>query len=163
MRFRLGSPWTKSPVGLAAAAFLWGCAHGAAVGDARLNPLGEYDVTLSSESLVSEGTMSIEGGPGAYRGLLVAGSMTARIVGVEVDVNQMHVTATVESGRLVLRLAGDESFLAGNWVLGTRRGTVTATRLRSPGNGDQSSPGGSAGPVSTGTSSRPPHSDQDPS
>ena len=116
----------------AAAALLWGCAHGPVVGEARLNPLGEYEVTLSSESLVSEGTMSIEGGPGAYRGSLVAGSMTARIIGVEVGANLMHVTATVESGRLVLRLAGDESFLAGNWVMGTRRGTVVATRLRLP-------------------------------
>ena len=114
----------------AAAAFLWGCAHGPVVGDGMLNPLGEYEVTLSSEILVSEGTMSIRGVPGAYRGTLAAGGMNARIVGVEVDVNQMHVTATVESGSLVLRLAGDESSLAGNWVMGTRRGTVTATRLR---------------------------------
>ena len=113
-----------------AVAFLWGCAHGPAVGGATLDPLGEYEVTLSSESLVSEGTMTIEGEPGAYRGALVAGRMTARIVGVEVGVNLMHVTAAVESGRLVLRLAGDESLLAGNWVMGTRRGTVTATRRR---------------------------------
>lgn len=113
-----------------AVGFLWGCAHGPAVGKARLDPLGEYEVTLSSESLVSEGTMSIEGEPGAYRGTLVAGRMTARITGVEVDANLMHVIAAVESGRLVLRLAGDESFLAGNWVMGTRRGTVTATRRR---------------------------------
>ncbi len=116
--------------GTVAVAFLWGCAHGPAVGEAALDPLGEYEVTLSSESLVSEGTMSIEGEPGAYRGTLVAGRMTARIVGVEAGVNLMHVTAAVESGRLVLRLAGDESFLAGNWVMGTRRGTVTATRVR---------------------------------
>lgn len=109
---------------------LWGCAHAPVVGEATLDPLGEYEVTLSSESLVSEGTMTIEGEPGAYRGALVAGRMTARIVGVEVGVNLVIVTATVESGRLVLRLAGDESFLSGNWVLGTRRGTVTAHRSR---------------------------------
>ena len=125
MRFRLCP---------AAAAFLWGCAHGPVAGEgtleAPLDPLGEYEVTLSSESLVSEGTMTIEGQPGAYRGALVAGRMTARIIGVEVGVNLVHVTATVESGRLVLRLAGDESFLSGNWVMGTRRGTVTASRLR---------------------------------
>lgn len=109
---------------------LWGCAHAPVVGEATLDPLGEYEVTLSSESLVAEGTMTIEGEPGAYRGALVAGRMTARIVGVEVGVNLVIVTATVESGRLVLRLAGDESFLSGNWVLGTRRGTVTANRSR---------------------------------
>lgn len=117
-------------LGMAAVAVLWGCAHGPAGGEASLDPLGEYEVTLSSESLVSEGMMTIQGEPGAYRGTLVAGRMTARIVGVEVDANLMHVTAAVESGRLVLRLAGDGSFLAGNWVLGTRRGTVTATRRR---------------------------------
>lgn len=116
--------------GLAAAAFLWSCAHVPGAGEATLDPLGEYEVTLSSESLVSEGTMTIEGEPGAYRGALVAGRMTARIIGVEVGENLVHVTAAVESGRLVLRLAGDESFLSGNWVMGTRRGTVTASRLR---------------------------------
>lgn len=96
----------------------------------RMDPLGQYEVTLSSESLVSEGTMSIRGEPGAYRGALVAGGMTAVITGVEVDGNLMHVRATVGVGRLTLRLAGDGHFLAGNWVMGTRRGTVTATRLR---------------------------------
>lgn len=117
----------------AAVGFLAGCATppNATVGEAtRLDPLGQYEVTLSSESLVSEGTMSIRGEPGAYRGALVAGDMTAVITGVEVGVDLMHVRATVGVGRLILRLAGDGHFLAGNWVMGTRRGTVTATRLR---------------------------------
>lgn len=95
-----------------------------------MDPLGQYEVTLSSESLVSEGTMSIRGEPGAYRGALVAGGMTAVITGVDVDANQMHVRASVDFSTLVLRLAGDGHFLAGNWVMGTRRGTVTATRIR---------------------------------
>lgn len=117
----------------AAVAFLAACAtapDSATDETTRLEPLGQYEVTLSSESLVSEGTMSIRGGPGTYRGALVAGGMSAVITGVEVGMNQMHVRATVGVGTLILRLSGDGHFLAGNWVMGTRRGTVTATRLR---------------------------------
>ncbi len=118
---------------------------------AALDPVGVYDLTMSSETMVSEGTMEIYGEPGAYLGRVSVGGVNGRIVLVEPGEGHMNVQVEVEGGRLVFRLAGDGAFLSGNWVMGERRGTVVAERHDY------------GGPVSTGRSLRPPHSDQDPS
>lgn len=118
--------------------------------------------------MVAEGVMEIRGAPGAYRGRLEAGGLSADIVAVETGPGHMAVEADTGQGTVVLRLAVDDGFLSGNWVLGLRRGTVTAQRRgRQPaGFGAVAGSGAvaeSGGPVSTGRSSRPPHSDQEPS
>lgn len=97
--------------------------------------------------------MDVRGAPGAYRGRLEAGGLSAEIVAVETGPGHMTVEADTGQGKVVLRLAVNDGFLSGNWVLGLRRGTVTAERRRRQ-------PGV---PVSTGRSSRPPHSDHEPS
>lgn len=92
------------------------------------DPAGGYDVTLASDVMVAEGVMEIRGAPGAYRGRLEAGGLSAEIVAVETGPGQMTVDADTGQGTIVLRLAVDDGFLSGNWVLGPRRGTVTAER-----------------------------------
>ena len=95
---------------------------------AVLDPVGVYDLTMSSETMVSEGTMEIYGEPGEYRGRFSVGVVAAPIVLVEPGEGQLNVQVDVDTGRLTLRLVGDGSFLSGNWVLGQRRGTVVAER-----------------------------------
>ena len=118
------------------------------------DPVGRYELTMSSETMVSEGTMEIRGEPGRYTGMIAVGSVGARIVGVEAAADHMIVRATTSERTLILRLARDEDFFSGNWILGGQRGTIVGRKRP-----DQSS----AGPVSIGRSFRPPHSDQDPS
>lgn len=138
------------------------------------DPAGGYDVTLASEVMVAEGVMEIRGAPGAYRGRLEAGGLSAEIVAVETGPGQMTVDADTGQGMIVLRLAVDDDILSGNWVLGPRRGTVTAERRgRQPAMPGDSTGSGSVaasgfivatgGPVSVGRSFRPPHSDHEPS
>ena len=95
-----------------------------------IDPVGAYGLTMSSESQVSEGWMSINGQPGAYTGRVVVGGTVAAIRFVEVGPGQLNVRAAMPSGTLILRLTGDAEYLSGNWVLGSRRGTITATKRR---------------------------------
>lgn len=99
--------------------------------------------------------MEISGKPGSWTGRLSVGSVVAVVRRVETRPGHMHVEADTDRGRLVLRLATDGTLFSGNWVLGGQRGSVVAEK-REPYEGD-------AGPVSTGKSSRLPHSDQEPS
>ena len=125
--------------------------------DARANvfdPVGWYEVTMSSESMVSEGTMDIRGEPGNYAGMIAVGSVAARIVNVEPGEDHMTVHATARQANLILRRAWDGAFLSGNWILGAQRGTFLGRRRPDQPSGD---------PLSIGRSSRSPHSDQDPS
>lgn len=118
---------------------------------------GEYEVTMSSERMVSEGTMEvrgIRGEPGSYTGVITVGSVTARIVNVDAGDDHMTVHAIASQGTLILRLAWDGEYLSGNWILGPQRGTFMGRKR--PGQP-------SGGPVSIGRSARPPHSDQEPS
>ncbi len=140
-----------------------------------MDPVGIYDLTMSSETMVSEGTMEVYGEPGGYVGRVSVGGVNARIVLVEPGEGHMSVHVEVEGGLLLFRLAGDGAFLSGNWVMGERRGTVAAKRRRDDGRRGptrmsrrSNAPGTYSadrlgGPVSTGRSLRPPHSDQDPS
>lgn len=122
-------------------------------GDA-FDPVGRYDLTMSSEGMVSEGTMDIGGEPGRYTGLVAIGGVAARIFAVEAGEDHMTVRAALRQGSLILRLAWDGESVSGNWLMGGRRGTIMGRkRPRQP-------PGG---PVSIGRSERLPHSDQDPS
>jgi len=121
---------------------------------ATFDPVGWYDVTMSSERMVSEGTMDIRGEPGSYTGMIAVGSVAARIVNVDAGEDHMTVHATARQTNLILRLVWDGQSLSGNWILGAQRGTfVGRKRPAQP----------SGGPVSIGRSGRPPHSDQDPS
>ena len=101
-------------------------------GAAVLDPVGVYDLTMSSEIMVSEGTMEIRGRPGRYLGSISVGGVTGRILNVEAGEGHMSVHVEVDAGQLVLRLAGDRLSLSGNWVMGgasgERRGTAVATR-----------------------------------
>ena len=72
--------------------------------------------------------MEIYGEPGSYEGRISLGVVTGRIVLVEAGEGQLIVQVALQEGRLTLRLAGDVSFLSGNWVLGKRRGAVVAKR-----------------------------------
>ena len=92
------------------------------------DPTGIYDVTMASQGLVSEGTMTVRGVPGRYRGTLSAGGMSAEVHRVEVGEDNMSLWAETDGGTLILRLLKDGSFLSGNWVLGERRGTFTAEK-----------------------------------
>lgn len=140
-----------------------------AVEESVLDPLGTYELSMSSVTQVSDGTMTIRGQPGNYRGTLSVGVLAAPIAAVETGVAILNVHASLPQGTLILRLSGDGLCFAGNWVLGAQRGTITAEKLpRAQGSGGCAHPGSrrplpSGGPVSTGRSSRPPHSDQDPS
>ena len=117
---------------LVTAVLVSGCATPASqdVQGPALNPVGGYDLTMSSESQVSEASMSISGRPGVYTGRVVVGGTVAPIRFVEVGPGQLNVRAAMPSGTLILRLTRDAEYLSGNWVLGSRRGTVTATKRR---------------------------------
>ncbi len=131
-----------------------------------LDPVGTYDLTMSSDIMVAEGTMEIRGRPGRYVGTVAIGSFGGRIVSVEPGAGQLVVEVDSETGRLVFRLTADGACLSGNWVLGHLRGTIVAERSGGRVGGlsaDGYAVGASGGPVSTGRSVRPPHSDQDPS
>lgn len=108
-----------------------GSRPGAEAGSEALNPVGTFDLTMSSETMVSEGKMQIRGEPGRYVGTVAVGGISGRIVRVVSDVGQLDVDVDTDAGRLVLRLAGSGATLTGNWVLGGRRGTVVAERSRS--------------------------------
>ena len=96
---------------------------------AAMDPVGVYDLTMSSETMVSEGTLEIYGEPGAYLGRVSVGGVNGRIVLVEPGEGHLAIQVEVEGGRrLVFRLAGDSSFLSGNWVMGGRRGAAVAER-----------------------------------
>lgn len=95
---------------------------------AAIDPIGMYDLTMSSETMVSEGTMEIYGEPGGYLGRVSVGSVNGRILLVEPGEGGLTVQVDVEGGRLVFRLAGDAFYLSGNWIMGGRRGTVVAER-----------------------------------
>ena len=98
--------------------------------------------------------MVIRGEPGRYTGMINIGSVAARILSLEAGQDHMAVRATTSQQTLILRLARDEEFFSGNWILGGQRGTIV---------GNKRSGQSSGGPESTGRSFRPPHSDQDPS
>ena len=95
---------------------------------AAMDPVGVYDLTMSSETMVSEGTLEIYGEPGAYLGRVSVGGVNGRIVLVEPGEGHLAIQVEVDGGRLVFRLAGDRSFLSGNWVMGVRRGAAVAER-----------------------------------
>lgn len=161
MKFQIAARGLPSLTALFTIVLASGCAiAGAPATDAApppggvFDPVGFYDVTMSSERMVSEGTMSIRGEPGNYTGMIAVGSVAARIVNVEPGEDHMTVHATTRQTNLILRLGWDGEFLSGNWILGAQRGTFVGRRRP-----DQRS----GGPVSMGTSLRPPHSDQDPS
>ena len=116
------------------AGLLAGCATRPppAVEQPVLDPVGDYDLSMSSATQVSDGTMEIRGEPGDYRGLFSVGNLSAVIAGVEVGVSVLNVLAKLPQGMLTIRLTGDGHCFAGNWVLGTRRGTITAERQPRP-------------------------------
>ncbi|MDH3224750.1 MAG: hypothetical protein OEO23_13610, partial [Gemmatimonadota bacterium] len=102
--------------------------QGRADGTASHDPTGIYDVTLASQGMVSEGTMTLRGVPGDYRGTLSVSGFSAEIGEVEVGEADMQIRARTDRGMLILRLLRDGSFLSGNWILGEGRGTVTAEK-----------------------------------
>ena len=120
------------PLALVTAGLALGCATpaGQDVQGLVMDPVGVYDLTMSSESQVSEASMLIKGQPGAYSGSVVVGGTVVQIRFVEVGPGQLNVQAVMPSGTLILRLTRDGDYLAGNWVLGSRRGAVTATKRR---------------------------------
>ncbi|MYK66687.1 MAG: hypothetical protein F4022_09460 [Gemmatimonadetes bacterium] len=97
-----------------------------------LDPVGDYDLSMSSETQVSDGTMEIRGEPGHYRGLFSVGALSAVISEVETGAGALNVHANLAQGTLMLRLTGDGRCFAGNWVLGTQRGTITAEKRPRP-------------------------------
>lgn len=99
-----------------------------ATGEAAMDPVGVYDLTMSSETMVSEGTLEIYGEPGEYLGSVSVGGVSGRIILVEPGEGRISIQVEVEGGRLVFRLAGDAGYLSGNWVMGGRRGTAVAER-----------------------------------
>ena len=105
--------------------------QGAEADSEALNPVGAYDLTMSSETMVSEGKMEIRGEPGRYVGTVAVGGISGRIVKVMAGVGQLVVDVDTHAGRLVLRLVGGDATLTGNWVLGERRGTIVAERAES--------------------------------
>lgn len=118
------------------------CASASGTAGSSWDPTGIYDVTLASEGMVGEGTMTVRGIPGAYRGTLSAGGVSAEIRRVEVGNGDVNIRAETAAGMLILRLLRDGSYLTGNWVLGERRGTVVAQRRESPGPDPHLSPAG---------------------
>ena len=108
-----------------------GSQRGAEAEAEALDPVGVYDLTMSSETMVTEGKMEIRGEPDRYVGTVAVGGISGRIVKVMSGVGQLVVDVDTHAGRLVFRLAGDGSTLSGNWLLGERRGTVAAQRSRS--------------------------------
>ena len=93
-----------------------------------MDPVGVYDVTMSSQSQVSKGTIEIRGKPGRYHGSVQLGSVSAVLERVEPGAGILHLRVKLPGGTLVLRLTGDGRSFSGNWVLGVQRGTVVATR-----------------------------------
>ena len=93
-----------------------------------VDPVGVYDVTMSSGSQVSEGTIEIRGKPGNYRGTLVVGVMLVVIEGVETGAGIIQLRVDMPMGTLVLRLAGEGGCFSGNWVLDAQRGTVVSQK-----------------------------------
>lgn len=114
--------------------WLSGCAASPArtTEESVLDPVGTYDLSMSSATQVSDGTMTIRGEPGNYRGTFSVGVLSAAIAGVETGVGLLNVHANLAQGTLVLRLAGDGVSFAGNWVLGVQRGTITAEKRPRP-------------------------------
>ena len=92
------------------------------------DPVGVYDLSMSSAIQVSEGTLEIVGEPGNYRGLFSVGPLSVAIAGVETGIGLLNVHADLPRGALILRLKGDGRRFAGNWVLGAQRGTITAEK-----------------------------------
>jgi hypothetical protein len=91
-------------------------------------PTGIYDVTMASQGMVSEGTMTIRGIPGDYRGTLSIPGVSAEIGDIDVGAEDLQLRARTERGTLILRLLRDGNFLSGNWILGEQRGTFAAER-----------------------------------
>lgn len=100
--------------------------------------------------------MEITGRPGFYSGRLSVGRFVGVVRSVETGPGHMLVEADAGSRIVVLRLATDGEFFSGNWMMGEQRGTAIADKRRSY---DEAP----AGPLSTGRSSRSPHSDHEPS
>ena len=121
------------------AGWLAGCATSPAVATEEpiLDPVGTYDLSMSSATLVSDGTMVIRGAPGSYRGSFSVGTVSVVIAGVETGVGVLNVHADLPQGRIILRLTGDGFRFAGNWVLGAQRGTITAEKRPPPGGGSR--------------------------
>ena len=105
-----------------------GCAATLGSGTPSFDPTGIYDVTMATQGMVSEGTMTIRGLPGDYRGTLDAGGVAARIQSVAVGEDNMSVSAETSAGALILRILKDGNLFTGNWVLGERRGTFAAEK-----------------------------------
>ena len=133
-RSRREAPTDRSLSLVFLAGFLTACATAPApaVEEPALDPVGSYDLSMSSETRVSDGTMVIRGQPGNYRGTFSVGVLSAVIAGVETGVGVLNVHADLPQGTLVVRLNGDGLRFAGNWVLGAQRGTITAEKLPQP-------------------------------
>lgn len=119
------------------AGWLPGCATSPVVATEEriLDPVGTYDLSMSSVTLVSDGTMVIRGEPGNYRGTFSVGVLSVAIAGVEAGAGVLNVHADLPQGRIILRLTGDGFRFAGNWLLGAQRGTITAEKRPPPGGG----------------------------
>lgn len=133
-RLRQAALTSRNPWLVLLAGFLTGCATPPppALEQPVLDPVGDYDLAMSSATQVSDGTMEIRGEPGDYRGLFSVGNLSAMIVGVETGVSVLNVQAKLSQGILTIRLTGDGHCFAGNWVLGAQRGTITAEKQPRP-------------------------------
>ena len=128
----LGILRLKAAFGLVLALGAFGCAGTLGSEAPSFDPTGIYDVTMATQGMVSEGTMTIRGIPGDYRGTLAAGGVSADIKSVAVGEGNMSVSAETGGGVLILRILKDGPMFSGNWVLGERRGTFAAEKREDP-------------------------------
>ena len=125
--------WVTGTAGVALV-FLAGCsatAGGIAERSDALDPVGGYEITMASASMVSEGTMEIVGTREGWGGELVLGSVRGPVAEVDAGPDHMTVHAAANGRPLVLRLVWDGEVFSGNWIMGNQRGTVSARKVDS--------------------------------
>src|SRR5688572_21264774 len=97
---------------------------------AALDPVGSYEFATVVDGQTVNGTMHIEGGPGAYKGRIVTSVFPEiPIVGATVEANVINVKASMPDGELAIRMVMDGMNFKGNWALGSDSGEFNGKKL----------------------------------
>ena len=97
---------------------------------AVLDPVGSYEFATTVNGQFVNGTMSIAGAPGAYKGRILTNMFPEiPIAGVVVDGQTMVVRGNMPDGELTLNLKFKGEIFTGNWALGDESGAFTGKKL----------------------------------
>jgi hypothetical protein len=97
---------------------------------AVLDPVGSYEFATTVNGQFVNGTMTITGEAGAYKGRILTNMFPEiPIAGAAVEGQTMVVRANMPDGELTLNLKFDGAIFTGTWALGGESGAFNGKKL----------------------------------